>query len=133
VPVELGATRCFALRLVRVTKLTTIVGPAGPPACASAADTFAPAAPEALVAIPGTGGIDLNWSPVAAPDLAGYIVLRGERAGGTLQALMTSPLAAASYRDTQVTSGTTYVYAVVAVDKTGNPSPQSTSVTVTAR
>jgi len=133
VPVELGRQRCFALRPVETTGSTTIEGAPGEPVCITPADKFPPAAPAGLVAIPSVGGIDLNWASVDAPDLAGYMVLRGDAAGGNIQALMKSPTAATSFRDANVTAGVTYSYFVVALDKAGNPSPQSNPQTVTAR
>jgi fibronectin type 3 domain-containing protein len=113
--------------------VTTVEGAAGEPVCETPVDRFAPAAPAQLAALPGDGGIELTWVAVTAADLAGYVVLRGDGAGGTLQALMTTPMTATSYRDQTVTSGVTYVYAVVALDQAGNPSTQSNRVTVIAR
>jgi hypothetical protein len=132
-PVEMGRERCFAVRSVEVGKNTVIVGAVSAPVCETPMDTFAPAAPERVTAIASPGGIDLSWTGAEAADLAGYVVLRGEGAGGTLQALMTSPIARTQYRDTQARPGVTYIYVVVALDKTGNASPQSNQVQVTAR
>jgi hypothetical protein len=132
-PIEIGKERCFVVRSVEIVKNTVIEGAASDPVCATPADTFPPPAPERFVAMPAAGAIDLSWAAADVPDLAGYVVLRGEGAGGTLQALMTSPIAPTQYRDTQVRPGVTYIYAVVALDKAGNASPQSTQVQVTAR
>ena len=66
---------------------------------------------------------------------AGYIVLRGEAPGDTLQAITTAPVTANSYRDETVKPGVRYVYAVVAVDtaKPQNVSAQSNRAEETAR
>src|SRR6185436_3406425 len=79
------------------------------------------ATPAGLTATPGDRQVALAWT--ADGSAAGYRVYRG----GTLIA---SP-AIASYVDTAVTNGTTYSYAVSAVDATGSESPRSTAVTGT--
>jgi hypothetical protein len=64
------------------------------------------------------------------------VVLRGEVPGDTLLPLTPRPLAEARYRDTAVTPGVRYVYAVVAVDNrfpVPNMSAASTPVEETAR
>ena len=132
-PVEMGRQRCFALRPVETTGSATIEGGPGEPVCVTPADKFPPATPAQLVAIPGAGAIDLSWLPADAPDLAGYMVYRGEGSGETMQPLMTTPTAATSYRDASAKPGATYVYFVVALDKAGNASLQSNRQTVTAR
>jgi fibronectin type 3 domain-containing protein len=79
--------------------------------------------------------MNLIWDPNSEPDLAGYVVLRGEAPGETLQALTPTPIAQTNYTDTTVTTGVRYVYAIVAVDKASkaNMSPQSARVEETAR
>ena len=133
VPIEFGRHRCFAVRSVETTGSTTAEGAPGTPVCETPIDRFAPPAPARLTGIPGSSGVDLNWAASEATDVAGYVVLRGEGPGGTLQPLMTNPIAAASFRDAQVKPGVTYIYAVVALDKSGNISPQSNHLTVTVR
>jgi hypothetical protein len=61
--------------------------------------------------------------------------LRGEAPGDTLQAITPKPLEATTYRDTSVTPGVRYVYAIVAVDRSTPPnvSGQSRRVEETAR
>jgi len=134
-PVEFGRRRCFAVRAVKSGKGTLSVDPATPAECVTATDHFAPAAPAALQAFAAEGSIDLLWSASPAPDLAGYIVLRGEGADGTLQRLTTALIDTQQYKDATVRAGVTYVYQVVAVDKATPPnqSEGSNRVTVTAR
>ena len=81
----------------------------------------------------GAGVINLIWDANGEGDLAGYIVLRGEAPGDTLQPVTPEPVTVTSYRDETVRAGTRYVYAVVAVDRAGNRSPESNRAEETAR
>jgi fibronectin type 3 domain-containing protein len=112
-----------------------VVGPASPKGCVTAKDTFPPAAPKNLEAIAAVGAINLIWDANTEADVAGYLVLRGEATGATLQALTATPVPGSTYNDTTVTAGARYVYAVVAVDKATpqNVSAQSNRVEETAR
>ena len=94
-------------------------------------DTFPPAPPAGLAAVPGNGSIDLSWEPNTEPDLAGYIVYRqAVTADGTLTGAPTrltpSLVAAPAYSDLTAQPGQTYSYSVVAVDSAGNQSSAST-------
>jgi len=128
-----GVERCFEVRPVDKVGEATVIGPASPRACITPADTFAPVAPKSLAAIAGAGSINLIWDANTESDVNGYHVLRGEAPGATLQAITSEPVAAATYRDETVTPGTRYVYAVIAVDRAGNRSPESNRVEETAR
>jgi uncharacterized delta-60 repeat protein len=68
--------------------------------------------------------IDLSWTPVAGA--SSYQVYRGTIAGGTLAAYG-SPvqLTVVPYSDANVDRGTTYYYAVAALDANNNPAAQS--------
>jgi hypothetical protein len=82
------------------------------------------------------GAINLIWEPNGEPDLGGYVVLRGDAPGDTLQPLTTAPITEASYRDAAVIPGQRYVYAVVAMDNrfpVPNLSVESERVEETAR
>ena len=114
--VAFGAERCFEVRPVDQVFGATVIGPASPRTCFTPKDTFPPAAPKSLAAIAGAGVINLIWDANAETDLAGYIVLRGEAPGDTLQPITPEPVTVTSYRDESVRPGTRYVYAVVAVD-----------------
>jgi hypothetical protein len=131
--VEFGVERCFEVRAVDQVSGATVIGPASPRACYTPKDTFPPVAPKRLESIAGAGFISLVWEPNSEGDLAGYIVLRGEAPGDTLQAIIKEPWTTTIYRDETVKPGTRYVYAVVAVDRAGNPSPQSNRAEETAR
>ena len=131
--VTFDAERCFEVRPVDQVPGALVIGPASPKTCVTPKDTFPPAAPRSLAAIAGAGVINLIWDANAESDLAGYLVLRSEAPGDTLQRLTPEPVAVTSYRDESVRPGTRYVYAVIAVDRAGNTSPQSNRAGETAR
>ncbi len=130
-----GVERCFYVRPVDVIFGMSVQGPASPQNCVTPVDTFPPRAPRALAAIAGGGVISLIWDANTEPDLAGYIVLRGEAPGDRLLPLTPAPIRETTFRDTAVQPGVRYVYAVVAVDSaiTPNRSPESARTEETAR
>lgn len=91
-------------------------------------DAFAPAAPTGLQAVSsGTSAekfIDLTWAPNTENDLAGYNLYRRE-GDGPMTRLNTDLITTPSFRDENVKSGSTYVYAVTAIDLRRNESPLS--------
>jgi hypothetical protein len=131
--VELGKARCYSVTAVEIVQERRIESVTSAPACVTPVDTFAPPAPTGVAAVASPGAMSLIWDPVSASDLAGYVVLRGEAPGDTLQALTPEPIKESTFRDATVTTGTRYVYAVVAVDTAGNMSAQSSKVEETAR
>jgi fibronectin type 3 domain-containing protein len=131
--ITLGEERCFIVRPVDVLSGLHVRGPASPVACDSFADRFAPAPPGRLDAVAATGGINLIWEPSASSDVAGYLVLRGEGANATLTPLTPEPIPKTAHTDTTAAPGVLYTYAVVAVDKAGNRSPESNRVEETGR
>ncbi len=112
----------------------TIESPLSPSTCVTAVDTYPPPAPTGLVAVGSGGGVSLIWEPVTAPDLLGYLVLRGVE-GEALKPITETPVTEATYRDTSAQAGVMYIYAVVAVDKStpANASPESNRVRESAR
>jgi len=133
--IEYGKEQCFVVRTVLAMPAMTMESGLSKPACLTPADTFPPAAPKGLRAVAEDGVVGLVWEPNSEPDLAGYLVLRGDSTGGTLQPITPQPLKEANYRDTTVKPGVRYVYAVVAVDTATprNSSAQSATEGVTAR
>lgn len=129
------AALCFVVRTVRVYGVVTIESEPAGPHCVTPVDTFPPAAPTGLKAVAVAGAMNLIWEPSSEPDVAGYLVLRGEAPGETLQALTPTPIGQTNYTDATVKAGTRYVYVIVAVDKASkaNMSPQSARVEETAR
>ncbi len=134
-PMEFGVERCYAVRTINVFGRIQQQSEPSPTACITPRDTFPPAAPKGLIAVAGDGVISLNWAPNSEPDLGGYIVLRGEAPGATLQPLTRDPIHDTSYQDKTAQPGVRYVYAVVAVDKATPPnvSAQSNRIEETAR
>jgi hypothetical protein len=134
--VEFNRERCYIVRAVRGMPPNTVEGDASVPNCFIPVDMFPPAPPVRLVAVADEGGISLIWEPNAEPDVAGYLVLRGEPTDATLQPLTPTPVTEARFRDTHVSPGKKYVYAVVALDSRlpfGNISAESNRVEETAR
>ena len=130
-----GSERCYAVRTVETSGTTVVESEASPALCISPTDTFPPKAPTNLAAVASEGAISLIWEANTEPDLAGYIVLRGEASAATLRPLMTEPIKDTTYRDTTTKAGVRYVYTVVAVDAATpqNVSTQSNRVEETAR
>lgn len=99
-------------------------------------DIFPPAAPQGLevVFIPPQPGIsahlELSWAVSPENDVAGYNVYRSEEPGtkGTRQ--NTELLLTPAFRDMNVMSGRHYFYTVTAVDRSGNESATSATVSV---
>ena len=134
--VEFNRQRCYIVRAVRGMAPNTVEGDASVPNCFIPVDMFPPTPPVRLVAVADEGGISLIWEPNAEPDVAGYLVLRGEPTDATLQPLTPTPVTEARYRDTHVSAGKKYVYSVVAVDSRlpfGNISAESNRVEEMAR
>ncbi|MBB5340547.1 fibronectin type III domain-containing protein [Tunturiibacter gelidoferens] len=106
-------------------------------------DTFPPAIPTGLEAVPGGAtasdrSIDLSWTPDTDPDLAGYSVYRQEvtstgQVAGPATRLNPSPIVGPAYRDQTAIPGHRYAYRVTAVDATGNESAPSADVQETLR
>jgi len=128
-----GVQQCFVVRTVETVATAIVESEPSERACVTPRDIFPPAAPKALSAVAGPGAINLIWDANAEADIAGYVILRAEAPGDTLQPLNTEPTRETRYRDTTATPGTRYVYAIVAVDRAGNRSPASPRVEETAR
>jgi hypothetical protein len=127
-----GAERCYVVRTVESIGSLSIESDAAPKVCTTPVDTFPPAAPQDVHAVPGEKTINLIWEPNKEKDLAGYIVLRGVAPGEPLETLTPKPIQEARFTDT-VPPGVRYVYAVRAIDKAGNVSAMSERVEETAR
>jgi len=128
--VTFGTEECFTLRAVQKFGAISIESNASPAACLTPRDTFAPAAPKGLSIVAGTGTMNLGWDANTEADLAGYVILRGEAPGDTLQPLTPAPITATSYEDKTVKAGVRYVYAIVAVDKASPPNRSAPSARV---
>jgi len=92
-------------------------------------DKTAPAAPAAPLAAPGSKGVALTWTSGSEPDLAGYDVYQSI-SGGPVTKLNTAPVARLDFLAPKLAAGQTAVYAIRAVDASGNQSAASPIVTV---
>jgi hypothetical protein len=122
-PFEWGAARCYVVRAVTSVAGLTVESEGRPSVCVTPVDTFPPAAPKQPTAIALIGGINLLWDANEEKDLAGYIVLRAPP-GAPLTPLTPVPIDATNFTDA-VPTGTSWVYALEAVDRAGNVSPMS--------
>jgi fibronectin type 3 domain-containing protein len=130
---ETGKEQCFVVRSIAVVGTGTIESDASAPACVTPTDTFPPAAPKGLAAVGSAGVVNLIWDASTEPDLAGYLILRAESPGATLQPLVREPIRETRYADRTAQPNVRYTYAVIAVDKTGNRSAPSNRVDESAR
>jgi hypothetical protein len=119
-----GTRECFTVRAVEKSGTALVESDASAPACITPRDTFPPAAPKGVSVVAGPGTVNLSWDANAEPDLAGYLVLRGEVPGDTLQPLSPAPIAGTNFEDKTAKPGVRYAYAIVAVD-TATPRNQS--------
>ncbi len=81
-------------------------------------DTFAPAVPTSLSAVPGSRSIELVWERNTEKDFASYRVFRDGRQ-------IADGLTAPAFSDRDVKPGTRYQYQVSAMDNAGNESARS--------
>ena len=80
------------------------------------------------------GVVDVTWSPVSSPTLAGYHVYRGNGTAGQYTRLTITPIPKAAqtlYRDSSVQPGHTYFYTVTSVNTTGAESGYAQAISVT--
>jgi hypothetical protein len=133
---EFGKTYAYIVRSTIVVEGAQLESGDSPPAIVAARDTFSPAPPQDLAAAILPGGseksivVDLSWSINVEPDFSGYRVYRSERqdAPGTL--LTPELLPTPALRDTSVLPAHRYWYTVRAVDRAGNESAPSPSLSV---
>ena len=125
--VEFGVERCFVVRTLQQVAKVGIESEASAPVCVTPRDIFPPAAPSGLTGVATPGGISLIWDAGTETDLGGYLVLRTEAGGDTLQPLTPEPIRETSYTDTAVTPGVRYAYVIVAVDRATPPNRSAPS------
>jgi hypothetical protein len=80
------------------------------------------------------GAVEVTWTPVSYPTVAGYQVYRGPSAGGPFLRLTTSPIPVTGpmrYRDATAQSGRAYYYTVTSVNATGGESAYAAAAAVT--
>jgi hypothetical protein len=121
-----GATVCYVVRAVASPEPLIESAPSNE-ACIDVRDVAAPAGPAGLAVLPRAGGLELLWSPSAAPDLAGYRVYR-TGPGGQPERIAEVAADRSSWLDERVAPGTFYRYAVTAFDQAGNESEPGEAV-----
>jgi len=94
-------------------------------------DTFSPAAPEGLSAVPTPQSIELAWTRNTETDFRGCNILRSTD-GGPFQKIA-ELVEAPAYSDVKIEPGKKYSYTVSAVDLTGNESAPSAPAEATAQ
>jgi hypothetical protein len=94
-------------------------------------DTFAPAVPEGVSAVPTPQTIELAWTRNTETDFRGYNVFRSVDNGPfeSIASLIEAP----TFSDSKIEAGKKYRYEVSAVDRTGNESARSAPVEATAQ
>jgi hypothetical protein len=122
----------YAVRGVRVDPRATATGAASAIVAASPVKTTPPVAPSSLVAIPTPGAVRLAWIPSPEEDVGLYAVYRAV-GGGPFERIATTSRVNTVYVDRNVQPGTTYRYAVTAIDSARRPneSPRSNEVSAT--
>jgi len=125
--VEFGVERCYVVRRVQMVGTVAIESAPSPPTCVTPVDTFPPAPAKSLALIAGGNGVSLLWEANSEADLGGYLVLRGEAPGDKLSPLTKEPITDTSFLDTTARRGRTYVYRVVAVDRSTPPNRSAPS------
>ena len=91
----------------------------GPP------DSERPAAPTGVTVTPLSTGLALSWAHNTEPDIAGYNVFRSKTATHGYRKLNRLLLTKTRVVDTHARAGATSFYRVVAVDTSGNASPDA--------
>jgi hypothetical protein len=92
-------------------------------------DVFRPEKPAGLTAVGSLNSIELGWERNAEPDLAHYRIYRAENGG---QFTRLADVEQPAFSDKQLTAGTTYRYALTAIDQAGNESDRSDSIEAVA-
>ena len=121
---EWGVERCYTVRRVDSIGGLPVESDPAAPACEKLVDTFAPAPPKGLITVASVGEINLMWDASPEKDVAGYIVLRASASGQDFTPVTPSPVRETSFID-KVQAGAPFVYAIQAVDTSGNRSASS--------
>jgi hypothetical protein len=93
-------------------------------------DIFPPKAPSALISISGSKLISLSWEPNKENDLAGYRIWRRLEGESDFFLLTSELFLESNFNDTKLEKNRKYEYTVTAVDKNGNESERSSTVSI---
>ncbi|MCJ7589394.1 MAG: hypothetical protein MUQ00_16090 [Candidatus Aminicenantes bacterium] len=130
---EFGAMYRYTVRAVAGEALPPVESGDSPAVEITPKDVFPPAPPTGLKTIAGQGFINLSWETNQEADLAGYRVWRRAASEEQFRPLTETPFLETNTSDRTVKPGIRYCYALTAVDKNGNESPQTPAVAETAR
>ena len=112
-----GATHTYRVRAVVESSTGPVASLASEAVNVTPEDVYPPPSPSGLRSVVTASTVELTWDASAAPDLAGYRVLRNEEEAH--EGLLDAP----AFSDAQATPGA--IYKVIAVDQGGNASTPS--------
>ncbi len=96
-------------------------------------DTFPPEPPKGLISVAGQDVLAISWDANTEGDLDGYHVWRREERETDFRLITPDPIKENAYNDRAVEKGKIYVYAVTALDKDGNESQKSNTISDSIR
>ncbi|MCK4337213.1 MAG: fibronectin type III domain-containing protein [Candidatus Aminicenantes bacterium] len=96
-------------------------------------DIFPPKAPSALISIAGSKLISLSWESNKENDLAGYRIWRRLEGESDFSLLTSELFLESNFNDTKLEKGRKYEYTLTAVDKNGNESERSSTISIRFR
>jgi hypothetical protein len=82
-------------------------------------DNGPPSAPDGVYSITGDGQVEICWNPNPEPDITAYEIYWNTAPTGTFTFVVRVDANTTCYVDTDVNNGSTYFYAVLAVDADG--------------
>lgn len=96
-------------------------------AIVTASDSTPPSAPSNITATAGDGVVTLTWTKPTDSDYKSISIYRSA-ISGTLGDKIVSSVTDSSYKNSNLTNGTTYYFTVRAVDNSGNESTNATQI-----
>jgi hypothetical protein len=91
-------------------------------------DTFAPDPPKGLISVAGQDVLSITWDANTEYDLDGYRVWRREQGTAEVRLLTPDLIKENAYNDKLLKKGMTYIYFITALDKSGNESQRSETI-----
>jgi fibronectin type 3 domain-containing protein/lysophospholipase L1-like esterase len=85
----------------------------------------APGTPTNFMAVSGDGHVNLSWDPNPEPDVASYLLFRGESGETSINYSTNVYWPNTMYFDNNLINGNSYYYSIAAMDKGGNMSDRS--------
>lgn len=130
---DLGKTYTYTVRSVVQYAADQVESADSDPFVVVARDVSPPAAPQGIIVVyvpaqDAVPALELSWGISPETDLAGYNVYRSEQGGLRGTRANTELLLTPAFRDMNAVPGHSYFYSVTAVDRSGNESPASASV-----